>query len=402
LLTLHGPQGPRRGSQLNDLGIISDGALLVRDGVVQQVGTSRRVENLAEARDALEINAAGRVVMPGFVDSHTHLLFPAPGTPEPEFVHAARLVHTSSLKRLIAKTRVHLEALARHGTTTVEIKTGCSGDQAAEIKLLRVLEALRSEPVDVISTFLFSLSHETASSGERIHERIDSCYTAFLPKVAKRRLAQFAEVEFDGDEARHPLFEACLETAARAGLGVKVHSPGNGAGVAAALAEKRDVVSLGHGEQASSQECASLAAFRGIVTLIPSSNLRDGGSFRARDLIDGGTAIGLASNFHPRYNPTLNMQTVVALACLQWGLTPAEGISAATINGAYAAGCAARAGSIDVGKTADLLILNLSDYRELASHIGTNLVHLTMKRGAFIYKEGNVAPLAASDLHAVW
>ena len=119
-------------------------------------------------------------------------------------------------------------------------------------------------------------------------------------------------------------------------------------------------------------------------------------------MIEAGVPIALASNFNPQHTPTLNMQTVVALASMQFGLTVGEAISAATINGAHAAGCASRAGSLELGKAADLLILNISDYRELADQFGMNLVHLTMKRGAFIYKEGEVAPLAAEDLHTAW
>jgi imidazolonepropionase len=391
---LHGPQGPRRGSQLNEIGIIPDGALLIRDGVVQQVGTSRRVENLAEARDAVEINAAGRVVMPGFVDSHMHVLCPPPGATEPELAHAARLVHTSSLKRLIARTRVHLNALARHGTTTAEIKTTCGADEAAEIKLLRALEALRSDPLDVISTVLFMLPPDASRNEAEMRARIEARCAAFLPKIGKRRLARFAEVEFENDPALRPLFEGCLDAASRAGLGIKVHSPSSGVA--------RDVVSIGHAERAHAEDCTALAAFDGVVTLVPSPDLFHAGSFPVRNLVDAGAAISLASNYHPRCTATFNMQTVVALACLQWGLTPAEAVCAATINAAHAARCDDRAGSIEVGKPADLLVLNISDCRDLVGHFGANLVHLTMKRGAFIYKEGDVAPLAASDLRAAW
>jgi len=139
------------------------------------------------------------------------------------------------------------------------------------------------------------------------------------------------------------------------------------------------------------------------VTLLPCWGLRnDGEQEPARALIDAGVPVALASNFNPLDTPTLNMQAVVALASKDLGMTVAEAISAATINGAHVAGCAAHAGSLELGKSADLVILNISDYRDLAHHFGTNLVQLTMKRGKFIYQEGKVAPLAAEDVVTIW
>jgi imidazolonepropionase len=374
----------------------------VRDGVVHQVGTSRRVENLAEARDALEINAAGRIVMPGFVDSHTHLLSPPPEASEAEVNLASRLVHDLPAKRLTARARGHLDAMARHGTTTVEVKTGCGHDEAAETKMLRVLAALRDDSLDVVASLLVSVPRDTVASDAEIAGRFERVCTDFLPKASRRHLVRFAEVELDGATSRLQLFNRYLDAALQAGLAAKIHGPAKGAGVAAALAEGRSVVSIGHMEEAASDDARALAGFGGIVTLLPPAGLLDASGFRARDLIDAGAAIAIASNFNPLRTPMLNMQTVIALACMQWGMTAAEAITAATFNGAHAAGCADRVGSIEVGKSADLLLLNISDYRDLAGQFGMNLVHLSMKRGAFIYKEGDVAPLNPADLRAVW
>ena len=123
LVTVRGPRGPRRGSELNELNVIQDGAILIRDGILVEIGPSRRLENLAEARDAIEINAAGRVVMPGFVDAHTHLAFPPAGIQAPDTAAAVRALHTVTGQRLEVRMRAYLEAMARHGTTTVEVKT---------------------------------------------------------------------------------------------------------------------------------------------------------------------------------------------------------------------------------------------------------------------------------------
>jgi len=400
LLTLHGAQGPRRGNDLNELGVIHDGALLVRDGIVQQVGPSRRVENLAEARDAVEVSAVGRVIMPGFVDSHTHLLSPPPDAGEAELKAAASMVRTSSAKRLAARARKHLEAMARHGTTTVEVKIGCCGaDDSVDIKLLRVLAALRDNPLDVVSTFLFHLPPDGAARQDAV-ERVCG---RLLPKVCGRRLARFADVDLDGDGSYGPLFERFLHAAGQAGMGLKIHGISSAYGRAVAMANGHRAVSVDHVERADPEQALALGSFGGVATLLPSSAFRQGRSDAwGRNLIDAGAAIALASNFNPQHTPALNLQTVIALASMQMGLTVAEAISAVTINGAYAAGCADRVGSLEVGKTADLLILNIADYRDLARQFGMNLVHLTMKRGAFIYKEGEVAPLDAEQLKARW
>src|SRR5581483_9553734 len=151
LITLRGPHGVRRGADQQELTVIHDGALLVRDGIIQEVGPTRRLENLASARDAIEINAAGRVVMPGFVDCHTHLAFPQNGTTPDNGDSAARL-RAGTAARLAIRAKAHLEAMARHGTTTVEVKTGCGPDESAETKLLRVLHGLKQDPIDVFAT----------------------------------------------------------------------------------------------------------------------------------------------------------------------------------------------------------------------------------------------------------
>src|SRR3954454_20997177 len=144
LLTLRGLKGPRRGADLDDVGMIADGALLICDGLIVEVGPTRRVENLAAARHATEINAAGRVVMPGFVDSHTHLVYPPRGVRGADEESAARAMRTTTATLLEARSRPHLEAMARHATTSVEVKTGCGPDEPAEVKALKVIAALRS------------------------------------------------------------------------------------------------------------------------------------------------------------------------------------------------------------------------------------------------------------------
>lgn len=406
LLTLRGERAPRRGAELNELSIIHDGAVLVRDGVLEEIGPTRRVENLAAARRTVEVNAAGRVVIPGFVDCHTHLPFPLPGMPEHDPETAARLVRANSGKRLAAKLLAYLEAMARHGTTTVEAQAGCQ-DESAAIKLLRVLGLLKREPIDVVPSFLCRLPAVRLDGQTAMEAALEWAVGTLLPKLQKRRLTHFADLVCDGEAAHQPYYSRFLEEARRMGFRCRIQAePGPGGAPsrqAIALAEEGPVLSIGHLENVAPHDLERLAACGTMATLLPCCGLRNGAEREpARALIAAGVPVALATNFNPLHTPTLNMQTAVALATMNLGMTVAEAISAATINAAHVAGCAERAGSLELGKPADLAILNIGDYRNLAHHFGTNLVHLTMKRGNFIYQEGRVAPLAAEDLEAVW
>jgi imidazolonepropionase len=372
---------------LNELGVIQDGSLLVRDGVLIEVGPTRRVENLAEARGAREINAAGRVVMPGFVDSHTHLAFPPPGSAGDDAA-AARTVRATNAQRLEIRARGYLEAIARHGATTVEVKTGCGLDESAETKILRVLADLKRDPIDIVPTFFFRMPEAEGAEWPAVEEVL----AGLLAKFTRRQLASFADVAWENRPGHAERCGRYLEMARSAGLERKVHADKPACAAAIQAAVEGFAATIDHLEHATPEEARMLAGACTVATLMPAASFHSGGpNAPARALIDAGVAVALATNFNPDHTPTLNMQTVISLACLAMGLTPAEAISAATINGAHALGCGDRTGSLEPGKLADLIILNASDYRELARHLGVNLVHMTMKRGEFIYKEGEVA-----------
>jgi imidazolonepropionase len=399
---LRGARGPRCGAGFNELGIIQDGSLLIRDGVLVEVGPTRRVENLADARRATEVNAAGCVVMPGFVDSHTHLLFPPPGAPDTE--NAAGAIRSTTGQRLEVRARGHLRSMARHGTTTVEVKTGCGPDESAEAKLLRVLATLKHDPLDVLPTVLLQLP--AGSSGAALQDAAEWACGEFLPKVRRRRLALFADAAWECDPERRDCVVRYLEAARRLGLARKVHADRLGLKGAITTAVEQFAVSIDHLDRATAAEAALLAGSCTVATLLPWASFHLGcGTAEhapARALIDAGVPVALASNFNPRHTPTLNMQTVMALACLQMGMTEAEAICAATINGAHALGRGDVAGSLEPGKSADVLILNTSDYRDLGHDFGMNLVRATMKRGELIYQEGEVAPLEADRPRPAW
>jgi len=391
VLTLRGPNEPRRGRGLSELNIIHDGSLLVRDGVLLEVGPTRRIENLALAQKAVEVSAVGRVVMPGFVDSHTHLLFPPAGSFSTEIAAGARAIRTITGMRLETRARICVEAMARHGTTTVEVKTGSGADRSSEMKILRVLAALQKNPLDVVASFLLRLPQMEAG---------DWVWSEFLPKIRRRRLAAFADLVWEEPGGRAVEY---WRAAKSLGMPCKLHADGIAPGAAIAAAIESGAVSIDHLENATAQDIELLGRSGTIATLLPCASFHSDARYApARAIIEAGAPVALATNFNPHHTPTLNMQAVINLACLRMEMTPAEAIAAATINGAHALGCAAKLGSLEPGKLADLLILNISDYRELAHHFGTNLVHSTMKRGEFIYEEGLVAPRPARDLRPAW
>jgi imidazolonepropionase len=390
LITLRGAKGTRRGPDLSELHIITDGALLVRDGVIREVGPTRRVENLSEARNAVEINAAGRVVMPGFVDCHTHLVFPGPGTPQSGLETALRHLHGCSGNLLRSRVQRSLESMVRHGTTTAGAKTGATPDIPAETKLIRVLAALRRTPVDLVSTFLCS---------DTCPEFVSRC--GELLARAHRRGIGVAEWVWSGPGANAALCDEFLRSARSLGMACKIHAHSADPGGAIAAALANEAISIDHLEHATAGDAALLAGSNVIATLLPAASFRMGGPYvPARALIDAGAAVALATDFSPQEASTLSMQTVISLACAQLGMTPAEAVTAATFNAAHALSRADSVGSLEPGKRADLVLLNTADYTELAHHLGTNLVHMTVKNGAVIYCEGKVIAKSEKDLSA--
>jgi imidazolonepropionase len=367
--------------------------MLIRDGIIEEVGPAVRVENLAAARGAVEINAVGRVVMPGFVDSHTHLMFPPPctsGEAQREHESAVKVLLTMTGHRLAWRGRGYLEATARHGTTTVEGKTGCGLHESAETKVLRVLAALQGKPLDVVATLLLRFPRAGEGAPEADWTAAQWMWGELMPKIRRRRLARFADLEWDPESWRQELFRRFLMAARELDFGCKVHADHAMPAAAVRLAVEQQAVSVDHLEHIGPEEVEALARSQTVATLLPGASFRRGRYAPARALIDAGAAVAIATDFNPCHTPSLNMQTAISLACLAMEMSPAEAISAATVNGAHAIGCADR-GLLAYGKRADILILNASDYRELPEQLGTNLVHLTMTRGKVVYQEGAVA-----------
>ena len=390
LLTLRGPEGPRRGASLNDLSIIPDGAILIRDGRIDQTGPTRRVENLAAARHAREINAAARVVMPGFVDGRAQLWpqsipqsLAETASNTADSGRALARISDLPVRRLAAHASLVLAGMARHGTTTV-LAAMSAADGATELKMLRVLAGLQGKPLDVLGAYVASnWARSEVSRDPASH--IEFLCTEVMPVIARRKLARFAVANcaaFEPSGMRR--FLAC---ARRLGFRLRVWARASPSAVRLALEMQAASVAL---DGIGREEIGDFAKSRTMALLEPASDSPLGLNV-ARLLIESGSAVALASGFGLEDRPTYNMQMVLSLACAQMGLSPAEAVSAATINAAHALGCGEECGSLEPGKRADVVILNVEDYRDLTYRFGINHVHMVLKDGAVIYREGEVA-----------
>jgi len=281
--------------------------------------------------------------------------------------------------------------LIRHGTTTLEAKAGTPGDEVGGLKLLRALAALNQRPLDVIPTCLVGGLIPLEYRGKP-DDYLHWMCSQFLPKIRRRRLARFVDVMCAPDGFTLSQAGRCLEAAKKVGFRVKVHAEQASHDGGAQLAVDHGAVSADHLTYASEDDIGRLAASSTVATLLPGGIIHSAADRLppARALIDAGAAVALATGLSPAAPSPLNMQMVVALACSCLDMTPAEALAAATINGAHALGLAERVGSLEAGKQADLLVLDVPDYREMPYHFGGNLVAMTLKRGEVLCREGEV------------
>jgi imidazolonepropionase len=374
---------------LREIGIIPDGALLIRGGIIQEAGPTRRIEKLAAARHAREIDAVGRVVMPGFVDCCSMIAFPHfRAEPGEESGPGLNLLRATSSSRLAHRAAALADGMARHGTTSLEAKSGIALDRTGELKMLRAAASLADEPLDIVSTYFGARAVAPEFHGDPERYLAWIC-SDVLPLIRRRKLASFVEVSceknaFSIDQARR-----YLQQARRLRFGLKVHADQVSRTGGARLAAEMEAQTAEHLNWINQDDVRHLAASGTMAVVTAGGSLRPGldRCAPARALIDAGAAVALASGFSPGLCATYNMQMALSLACLQMKLTPAEAICAATVNAAHAIGRADRVGSLVEGRQADLLLLNVADYREIPYYFGVNHVHKTLKRGVTIFDE---------------
>jgi imidazolonepropionase len=405
LLTLRGSV-PRRGRHLAELGLIRDGAILVRGDRIAAIGPRHRVERHKGAHDAEKLDFGGRVVLPGFVDAHTHLVFPASRSEEYEqrcagktYEEIARAgggiratvqrTRQSSPKALREHARAWLRQFAQHGTTTLEAKSGYGLDWKSEVKILDVLDQLHQrQPLDIVRTFLGA--HVVPPEFQKRPDRfVDLLVKRWIPTVSTAGLAEFCDVYCDRGAFTVPQARKILSAGRACGLVPRVHAEQFSHTGAARLAIELQAASADHLEKIDKADIRALALSNVVCTLLPGCCFHLGLSHFAPacELIAAGAIVALATDFNPGTSPTLSMSMILSLACTQMKLTPAEAIAAATINPAFSLRLHDRVGSLEVGKYADLAAFDVESYREIPYYFGVNLCSLTMKRGAIIHSK---------------
>src|SRR5713101_4220080 len=413
LLTLRSAaNGPRRGASLSDLGIIQDAAVLCLGGKIVSVGTTKdalRDPWLKKNRKKIaEIDCRGRVVLPGFVDSHTHPVFTHPrlvdfekrisGANYEEIAAAGGGIRASiegvrkaSKTALAQKVFAVLADLARHGTTTVEAKSGYGLNLESELKSLESIRAAAREwQGTVVPTFLGAHAVPPEYRG-RSQEYVDLVCNEMIPAIAKRKLAQFVDVFCDRGAFSAAEAAQIFTTAERHGLAVRAHMGQLSETRLGPLLRYRPA-SLDHMDHVNDADLPALAQSDTVATFVPGANYFLGllKYPDARRFIESGVAVALATDYNPGSSPMLSMPMAMSLACTHMKMSPAEAIAAATINGAWALRVADRKGSIEPGKDADLAIFEAADYREIAYWFASNRCALTVLNGTLVASGGLV------------
>jgi len=406
IVTLAG-RTPRRGSALADLGLLREGAILLRDGVIAAVGPAGKVEKLKAARSAELLDLDGRIVLPGFVDSHTHLIHAASRAEEYELkiqgvgyeeiarkgggiLNSVGRLRSTASQDLKARARLFLERFAEYGTTTLEAKSGYGLDLTSELRILSLHKELDAEqPLEIVSTFL-GAHVVPAEFRNRPHGGSDYCRLLeqeLIPEVAANGLAEYCDVFCERSAFSLSESRAILLAGKKHGLRPRIHAEQLSSTGATRLGVELGAASCDHLEYAKPADVRFLAKSNTVATLLPGCDFHLGLDryAPARKLIDAGAVVSLASDFNPGTSPSLSMPMVLSLAANQLRMTPAEAIAAATINGAYALGRHKTIGSLEAGKQADLAVFEVADYREIPYYFGVNTCWLTMKRGEVIH-----------------
>jgi len=381
---------------MSDLAIVRDGGMLIVDGRIDAIGTSDQIEKKANASEAIDMG--GRVVLPGFVDAHTHLVFAgdrlddferrARGQTYEQIANAGggiwstvQKTRAASSEELFVRAKKHAEWFLRCGTTTVEAKSGYGLTVEDEFKILRVMRRLSAQgPLEIVPTFLGA--HAVPRDFDA-NSYIDLLVADMLPSIADERLAEFCDVfcergYFDIEQSRR-----ILGAAKKLGLKLRGHVDQLSNSGGAKLMAELGATTADHLEKTDEQGIAALKSANVQPVLLPGSVYALGSKDypRAREMITAGLAVVIATDFNPGSSPTPSMPMVLSLACTQMKMSPAEAITAATINAAYSVNRGETIGSLEQGKFANFSIFDCEDYRELAYWFGFPETHSVYVKG---------------------
>ncbi|MGH8094462.1 MAG: imidazolonepropionase [Chthoniobacterales bacterium] len=399
LLTLAGPKRPRVGNELSHLAIIEDGGMLVRDGMITALGTSDEIERQLPG-DVEIVDAEDRVVLPGFVDAHAHPVFG--GNRVDEFEMRARgatyeeiaaggggirstvrKTREASEEELLADAQERVKWFLRCGTTTMEAKSGYGLSLEEELKILRVIRELsETTAIEFVPTFLgaHAIPEEFSGAPEQyvalvIHE--------MLPAVAEEELAESCDIFCERGYFDLADSEKILVAAQEHGLRLRMHVDQLTNSGGAFLAARLRAATADHLEQTNDAEIVAMAEAGVQPVLLPASVYALGKTRypKARAMIEAGLGVVLATDFNPGSSPTPSIPMVLSLAAMQMKMTPAEGVSATTINAAYSLGRGDRIGSLEAGKLANFTIFDCADYREIAYWFGLPQVDSVYVKG---------------------
>ena len=394
--------GPKAGAAMSDIGIIRDGALVIEKGVITRVGKTDEVLQSLSRADYIVIDASGKAVLPGFIDSHTHFVFA--GYRADEFswrargvgymelmergggiINSVRATRAATEEELISSGRERLDRMLSFGVTTVEGKSGYGLDRDTELKQLRVMKELdKTHPVDVVPTFLGAHAVPDEFRGDE-EGYVDYLVREVLPEVARLGLARFCDVFCEKGVFSLESSRRLLDAALSLGMRPKIHADEMTPLGGAELAARVHAISADHLLHASDRGIEAMARAGVTAVLLPLTafGLREPYG-RARFMIDGGCAVALATDFNPGSCFSESIPLLFALAVLYMNMTPEEAVTAMTINGAAALGVGDKTGSLEAGKAGDAVILEFPSYLFLPYHMGVNCVERVIKGGEVV------------------
>jgi imidazolonepropionase len=411
LITLRGhSERPATSHGMNDLSIIVNGAVWIENEKIADVGTSDELRNKYKNQlDTVErIDVSGKIVLPGLVDPHTHIVYK--GSREEEFnmrlngatymeiMNAGGGIHSTTSKtreateeELFSESMKRLNKFLLHGVTTIEAKSGYGMDWHTEYKQLKVAKQLNeAHPIDVVNTFMGA--HAVPKEyKEKPDSYVELVINEMLPKVAAEKLAEFNDVFCERGVFTPEQSRLILEAGKKYGLIPKIHADEIEPYEGAELAAEVGAISADHLLKASDKGIKAMAEKGVVGVLLP------GTAFflmteaaNGRKMIDFGLPVAISTDCNPGSSPTVSTPVIMNLACLHMGLTPAEVITAATINAAHAINRANILGSLEVGKQADILIANVPNYMQLQYHFGMNHTETVIKNGKIVVRGGSL------------